>query len=83
MRFSPLLGDEDCFKIKSKIFIAVRGLDSRKDQALIYSERLRKSGTDVSLFYYENAIHGKLSANSNKNGIKIKNDFLNFVKKNI
>jgi acetyl esterase/lipase len=82
LRFSPLLADTETLKKQPKTFLSVCGQDPRKDEGLIYCERLTRAGVNVDLFYYAKSMHNDFL--SKKSIAKqMKKDFLDFIRANV
>ena len=81
-RISPGLMPDEKLKNQPKTFISVCEFDARKDEGLIYAERLKKAGNFVELKYYENGYHGNIHSNSAV-GLQMKYDLIQFVNDHI
>jgi acetyl esterase/lipase len=84
---SPGLAEpENLIGLPKALFISCE-VDPIKDHGLIYAERLRKSGVNVHVHFYENCFHGSVTLTSKDSGFKssrnILKDLIHFLKKNI
>ena len=59
---SPLLAEDDKLAKLPKAHFAISEIDTLKDEALIYAERLRRAGVAVNVKYYKTAYHGIFGA---------------------
>ena len=82
INFSPGLADDEILKSQPKTFMAVSEFDSRKDEMLIYAQRLSKNGVSVDIAFYENGFHGSFYSNSSV-AVLMKKDLVNYIKSNI
>lgn len=79
---SPGLADEETLKNHPKTLIIVSEWDSRKDEALIYAERLSRCGVSVDIAFHENGYHGSFNTNSDV-GKSMRSDLVNFINQNL
>ena len=82
VRYSPGLMDDEQLKNQAKTLMIVCEFDTRKDEALIYAERLRLAGNSVKVCFYPNGYHGVFRTQL-KIGIQMRNDLVEFVKENL
>jgi acetyl esterase/lipase len=59
---SPGLIDDEKLQIMPKTYFVVCEMDSLKDEAIIFSERLKKAGVAVEVAYYETGYHRMINA---------------------
>ena len=74
---SPGLADLSSLKGLPKTLILVCECDMFKDEDLIYAERLKMAGVDVTTEYYHNGFHGSLAFIE-----KIPNDIISYLNVN-
>ena len=79
---SPGLTGDESLKKSPKTFMIVCEYDARKDEALIYAERLRRLNVYVDVAFYENGFHGMLLGTSPVS-MSMRNDLMYFIKDNI
>ncbi len=80
---SPGLADDDSLKKMPKTFVVVCEFDSRKDEALIYAQRLVQNGVTVKVEFYEQAFHGMILDDKNPIAVDMRNKIAEFVKDHI
>ena len=80
---SPGLLDDDQLRNQPSTVVLVCEHDTRKDEALIYAERLRLAGNSVEVKYYERGFHGIIMAENSLVSIKMRHDLINFIKNNL
>ena len=80
---SPGLLDDDQLRNQPNTVILVCEHDTRKDEALIYAERLRLAGNSVQVKYYEKGFHGIIMAENSLVSIKMRHDLINFIRNNL
>ena len=81
-KLSPGLEDDEILKKSPKTFVVVCEYDSRKDESLIYIERLRRLNVDVDVAYFEKGFHGMLLGSTN-DSVSMRNDLISYIKDNI
>lgn len=80
---SPGLLDDEMLKNQPNTLIMICEHDTRKDEGLIFAERLKKAGNEVDVVYYENGYHGIILAENTLIGQKMRKDIIKFVKRNL
>lgn len=78
---SPGLLDDAMLENQPETLIMICEHDTRKDEGLIYAERLRRAGNEVDIKYYENGYHGILLAQGTVIGQRMRRDINEFVKR--
>lgn len=74
--FSPGLADDDRLKgLPEALFVMVES-DPLKDEGLIYAQRLRNNGVNVTINFYESAYHGISLRVEDKSGYQVARDML-------
>ena len=81
-KLSPGLEDDEIIKKSPKTFMIVCEFDSRKDESLMYIERLRRLNVDVDVAYFEKGFHGMLLGPA-PDSISMRNDLISYIKDNI
>jgi acetyl esterase/lipase len=81
-KISPGLEDDEVLKKSPKTFMVVCEFDSRKDESLMYLERLRRLNIDVDVAYYEKGFHGMLLGHT-EDSQSMRNDLISYIKDNI
>jgi len=81
-KLSPGLEDDEVIKKSPKTFMIVCEYDSRKDESLMYLERLRRLNVDVDVAYFDKGFHGMLLGQTS-DSISMRNDLISYVKDNI
>ena len=81
-RISPGLMPDEKLRNQPKTFMIVCEFDTRKDESLIYAERLKRAGNYVDVKFYENGYHGIINSNQ-RVALNMKNDLVKFVKENL
>lgn len=56
--------------------------DSRKDEALIYAERMSRQGVWVDVSFYEQGLHCSILEET-ETGLQMRDDLINYLKMNI
>jgi acetyl esterase/lipase len=79
---SPCLAAESELKRQPRTFMIVCEYDSRKDEGLIFAERLRLAGVSVDLSFHESGFHGEILANTPV-AYQMRADLINFIQTNI
>jgi acetyl esterase/lipase len=82
VKISPCLAEESMLQRQPKTFMIVCEYDSRKDEGLIFAERLRQAGVSVDLSFHECGFHGEILVNSPVSN-QMRADLINFIKTNI
>ncbi|RNA25716.1 arylacetamide deacetylase-like 4 [Brachionus plicatilis] len=54
---SPGLADDELLRKQPKTFMIISEQDTRKDEGLIYAQRLSNNGVQVDIAYYDNVFH--------------------------
>ena len=80
--FSPLLADDADLLGLPPAFFIVSGQDCRKDECLVYAQRLKRLNSNVDIDYYENATHGCFAIN-NGQAERMKNSIHNYLGNNM
>lgn len=79
---SPGLADDQQLKFQPKTYMMVCEYDSRKDEALIYAERMSRQGVWVDVSFYENGFHDSILEDS-EIGSQMRDDLISYLKMNI
>jgi acetyl esterase/lipase len=79
---SPGLADDDALKRQPKTYMIVSEFDSRKDEGLIYSERLSRAGVWVDTAFYEKGFHCSILYDTPV-GNAMKMDLIKYIKANV
>jgi acetyl esterase/lipase len=82
VEISPCLADEERLRLQPRTFMIVCEYDSRKDEGLIFAERLRRAGVSVDLSFYDYGLHGDIVFKS-RVGAEMRDDLINFIQINI
>ncbi len=79
---SPCLANENWLRYQPNSFLIVCEWDSRKDEAVLFAERLKSVEVPVEVELYEQAFHGDITS---KNSVaqKMKSDLIEFIRKNL
>lgn len=80
INISPGLADDDLLKMQPKTLMIVCENDVRKDESLIYGERLRRNGVAVKTIYYEKGFHGLITDRTNQIAVDMRNKIIEFIK---
>ncbi len=83
LNLSPGLADDEDLKYMPNTLVMVCEHDTRKDEGLIYAERLRLAGNQVDVKYYENGYHGVITNERSTVSTRMRNDFIEFIRKNL
>ncbi|RNA30300.1 neutral cholesterol ester hydrolase 1 [Brachionus plicatilis] len=57
-RITPLFAEHESLIGLPKTYFMITEWDALKDEGILYSERLRNAGVDVTVKFYENGFHG-------------------------
>jgi acetyl esterase/lipase len=79
---SPGLVSDTQLAKHSTTLMIVCEMDSRKDEQLIYAERLKRAGVCVEVNFYENAVHAEMSLETNIAN-KIQSNIIDFINRNL
>lgn len=79
---SPGLADDQQLRLQPKTYMIVSEYDSRKDEALIYAERMSRLGVWVDVAFYERGFHCTVFDDSHT-GRTMRNDLVNYLRMNI
>ena len=79
---SPGLADDQQLKYQPKTYMMVCEYDTRKDEALIYAERLSRQGVWVDVSFYEKGFHSSVMENTDT-GRQMREDLISYLKMNI
>lgn len=79
---SPGLVDDQQLKMQPKTYMIVSEYDSRKDEALIYAERMSRQGVWVDVSFYERGFHTTILEDTPVGRI-MREDLINYLKMNI
>ena len=80
---SPGLSPDEDFINQPTSLVMVCEHDTRKDEALIYAERLRLAGNDVHVQFYENGFHGVFMYENSAVSRRMRTDFIQFIRENL
>ena len=84
---NPGLANSDLLKQLPKAYFLIVEWDCLKDQGLIFAERLKSSGVQVKVNFYENAYHGMvpfIDASSGYNLARVMfEDLVNYINENL
>ncbi len=83
LNISPGLADDEGLKFMPTTLVMVCEHDTRKDEGLIYAERLRLAGNEVEVKYYENGYHGVIMNERSAVSRRMRNDLIEFIKRNL
>lgn len=79
---SPCLADDKWLRNQPNSFIIACEMDSRKDEGLLFAERLKSVEVPVQVELYEQAFHGDVT-NKKCAAQKMKIDLLDFIRQNL
>ncbi|CAF0923536.1 unnamed protein product [Brachionus calyciflorus] len=82
VNISPGLADDIFLSKQPQTFITISEWDTRKDEGLIYAQRLSNNGVKVDIGYYENGFHTSF-LNQDKAGCDMINDVISYLKENV
>jgi acetyl esterase/lipase len=86
-RISPLLADKTDLVGLPKAYFLVLEWDTLKDEGLLYAQRLKEVGIDVTIGFYKNAFHGIVPMTDKIMGYQIardmQNDLIKYLKLNL
>lgn len=80
---SPGLVDDELLKNQPNTLVLICEHDTRKDEGLIYAERLRLADNAVEVQYYENGYHGCIMSDRSAVSKRMRQDLVEFVRKNL
>jgi acetyl esterase/lipase len=80
---SPGLLDDESLKDQPTTLVLVCEHDTRKDEGLIYAERLKNAGNSVDVQFYENGFHGIFMSENSLVSKKMRLDLIDFIKKKL
>ena len=70
--------------MQPKTYMIVSEYDARKDEALIYAERMSRQGVWVDVSFYERGFHCSiLEQDGDETGCLMREDLINYLKMNI
>lgn len=78
INISPGLADDEILKNQPKTFMIVCEWDSRKDESIIYAERLKRVGVEVDVYYYQYGFHGIITGGS-EISMSMRRDLIRFI----
>ena len=79
--FSPLMAKD--LTHLPKAYVLVSEQDVLRDDGLLYADRLKKAGNDVTLSHHKNAMHGMVISLDFPESIVINDKMLAFIKSNL
>ena len=82
VEFSPCLHSDEVLSRQPKTFMIVCEWDARKDEGLIYAERLKKAGVSVEVSFYDNGFHGDILYETQVSK-QMRSDLINYFKSHI
>lgn len=86
-RVTPLFANRESLVGLPKSYFVITEWDGLKDEGILYSERLRDAGVDVSVKFYENGFHGIALLVGELTGYELANlmikDMVDFMKENL
>lgn len=83
INISPGLSPDEDFANQPTSLVMVCEHDTRKDEALIYAERLRLAGNKVDVKFYENGFHGVFMYENSAVSRRMRSDFIEFIRANL
>ena len=83
MNRSPCLADDSELSGLPATYGVICGQDCRRDEGLIYAERLNRLNKNVHIDYYENAVHGALIMPNSKLAKLMQNNIISYLKCNL
>ena len=86
-RVTPLFTNQKSLIGLPKTYFVITEWDGLKDEAILYAERLKDAGVDVTVKFYENGFHGIALLVGELTGYELANlminDMVNFMKQNL
>ncbi|CAF0923480.1 unnamed protein product [Brachionus calyciflorus] len=79
---SPGLVEDEILKKQPKTYIVISEMDTRKDEGLIYAQRLINNGVECDVAYYHNGFHTSFFY-AEQVGCLMRNDLINYLRNNL